>query len=306
LLTTTVNTGNQFLTPILNQNTTYFITVQNDSLCVSTTGKKVTVTVNNCALNGVIGVAKSVSTPQLRADGSQEVTYTIIVKNLGPIDLYNIVVSDNLKRTFPSPTQFTVVGNIIGTGELLTNNAFNGASDTILVETGRLNRNDADTIAFTVRITPNEKFGPFFNTAYVKATDSVQTLSTADASQDGTNPDPNNDLNPSEEAPTPLILTPPSPPEVFIPNGFSPNGDGLNDFLTIDNPKGYRLSLTIYNRWGNLIFEQKEYKNTWGGIAEKGIVVGEGVPDGTYYYILEYMDENSNSVERTGFITISR
>ncbi|MCU0442403.1 MAG: gliding motility-associated C-terminal domain-containing protein, partial [Bacteroidia bacterium] len=306
LLTINVNTGNQFVTPILSQNTTYFITVQNDSLCSSVIGKKVTVTVNDCNLNGVIGVAKSVSTPRLRADGTHEVTYTIVVRNLGSINLYNIVLSDNLKRTFPLPTQFAVVGTITGTGKLVTNNAFNGTSDTVLAETGRLNINEADTIAFTVRITPNERFGPFFNTAYVRGTDSAQTLLTDDASQDGTDPDPNNDLNPIENDPTPLILTPPSPPEVFVPNGFSPNGDGLNDFLTIDNPKGYRLSLTIYNRWGNLIFEQKEYKNTWGGIAEKGIVIGEGVPDGTYYYILEYMDENSNLIERTGFITISR
>jgi gliding motility-associated-like protein len=74
-----------------------------------------------------------------------------------------------------------------------------------------------------------------------------------------------------------------------MPQGFSPDGDGINDAYTIDGiekfPDNY---LRIYNRWGTLIFEEKGYKNTWKGTFEKGIGANnETLPTGTYFYVLE-------------------
>ncbi len=74
-------------------------------------------------------------------------------------------------------------------------------------------------------------------------------------------------------------------PEIFIPNIFTPNGDGQNDVFYILGLDGYVQSkLQIYNRWGNLVFENSNYLNNWDG---------GGCPDGVYYYILTLKDGTS-------------
>jgi len=91
--------------------------------------------------------------------------------------------------------------------------------------------------------------------------------------------------------------------EIFIPEGFSPNGDGVNDVFVIKGAERYDIKLQIFNRWGNLIYEDEHYKNTWNAVATIGILIGEGVPDGTYYYII---DLRNGKKPRVGFITIQR
>ena len=70
--------------------------------------------------------------------------------------------------------------------------------------------------------------------------------------------------------------------EITIPNVFTPNGDGKNDYLVIENLEYYPDNkIVIFNRWGNKIFEKEGYKNDWDG---------DGHSDGTYFYILELND----------------
>lgn len=67
--------------------------------------------------------------------------------------------------------------------------------------------------------------------------------------------------------------------DIFIPNTITPNGDGRNDQFKIPGIQKYPGSqLTVYNRWGNLIYQNKNYDNTWDG---------GGLREGVYYYILE-------------------
>ena len=85
--------------------------------------------------------------------------------------------------------------------------------------------------------------------------------------------------------------------EIFSPQGISPNGDGKNDRLVF---KGLYLRkipnhLSIYNRWGTLVYEMESYDNTFTGTS---------LPDGTYYYILDFFGKkptisNYLSVDRT-------
>jgi gliding motility-associated-like protein len=66
--------------------------------------------------------------------------------------------------------------------------------------------------------------------------------------------------------------------DIIIPNAFSPNGDGYNDFFVVKYLEIYPNSeLVIFNRWGNNIYSNANYKNDWDG---------ENQPDGTYFYIL--------------------
>lgn len=63
--------------------------------------------------------------------------------------------------------------------------------------------------------------------------------------------------------------------QIVIPNVFSPNGDGDNDTFYIDGIQGTNNKVRIFNRWGQVVFEANNYRNTWDG---------RNVPDGTYFY----------------------
>ncbi|MFY9163328.1 MAG: LamG-like jellyroll fold domain-containing protein [Aquirufa antheringensis] len=85
--------------------------------------------------------------------------------------------------------------------------------------------------------------------------------------------------------------------EIFAPQGISPNGDGKNDRFVF---KGLFLRkipnhLSIFNRWGTLVFEMESYDNSFTGTV---------LPDGTYYYVLDFFGKkptisNYLSVDRT-------
>lgn len=76
--------------------------------------------------------------------------------------------------------------------------------------------------------------------------------------------------------------------EVTIPEGFSPNGDGINDFFVIPEIFDFRsVTLKVWNRWGDIVFESDHYRNEWDGTCQSAFCLGNGtLPDGTYYYIL--------------------
>ncbi|HEX3009358.1 MAG TPA: gliding motility-associated C-terminal domain-containing protein [Bacteroidales bacterium] len=91
--------------------------------------------------------------------------------------------------------------------------------------------------------------------------------------------------------------------DVFIPEGFSPNGDGSNDFFIIKGADTFVVSLKVFNRWGNMVYESKHYKNDWDGFSNAGLILGTKLPDGTYYYIIDF---NNGEKEKIGYITINR
>lgn len=90
-----------------------------------------------------------------------------------------------------------------------------------------------------------------------------------------------------------------------IPSGFSPNGDGYNDFFVITNMERYPDALLkIYNRWGELVYEKKKYDNTWNGISNSDLIrMGEELPNGTYYYILDLKNDEKSL---NGFVVLRR
>jgi gliding motility-associated-like protein len=85
-----------------------------------------------------------------------------------------------------------------------------------------------------------------------------------------------------------------------VPNIITPNGDGLNDYLVIDDidPNNNQSELVVYNQWGDLVFKANPYKNDWGGQFKN-----QPLPDGTYYYVFT---REAGGTALAGFVTIFR
>ena len=92
--------------------------------------------------------------------------------------------------------------------------------------------------------------------------------------------------------------------DVFIPEGFSPDEDGSNDVFVIYGLKGQRVTLKVFNRWGNLVYESDNYQNNWDGTCTTGLILaGERLPESTYYYLVQIEGENET---RKGYLTLWR
>jgi len=74
---------------------------------------------------------------------------------------------------------------------------------------------------------------------------------------------------------------------LLIPNGITPNNDGYNDVWVITNSGACKsIKMTVFNRWGNIVYKDDNYTNNWSGTNSKG----DKLPQGTYYVIIELPD----------------
>ncbi|WP_370478270.1 MopE-related protein [Tamlana flava] len=90
---------------------------------------------------------------------------------------------------------------------------------------------------------------------------------------------------------------------IIVPNGFSPNDDGINDTWVIENITSFTRSIVkVYNRWGNKVFESHNYQNNWNGKSTEG---GSSIrlPVGAYLYIIELNEPGFKPVQ--GWIYIN-
>lgn len=86
--------------------------------------------------------------------------------------------------------------------------------------------------------------------------------------------------------------------ELVFPNGFSPNGDDVNQFFEILGAETYPNNiLSVFNRWGNKVFQANNYQNDWEGTFN-----GASLMNGTYFYVFE--DGAGNTY--TGYVYIQK
>lgn len=102
--------------------------------------------------------------------------------------------------------------------------------------------------------------------------------------------------------------------ELVVPTGFSPNGDGIQDYWRIQCIENYPdARVEVFNRWGNRVYERDNFGNSdihgttdawWDGSSSNKATFGSGkLPAGTYYYILDLRDGSS---PLSGFIFLNR
>lgn len=193
-------------------------------------------------------------------------TYTITVENKGNTDNTNVTVRDHLP---PNLTFLEIVSFSAGTA-----NHENGLVLWTLPELRFNNRKETLVIRVKSKVA-----GTAVNTASVKGGDPtlVDLVPYNDFSTD-----------------TKKIIG-----DIKVPNVITPNGDGKNDLFKIDGIELYKENtLAIFNRWGNEVFRSTQgYRNNWNG---------DGLSEGTYYYVLKLVSKENVESSVTGWITILR
>jgi len=85
--------------------------------------------------------------------------------------------------------------------------------------------------------------------------------------------------------------------DLFIPNTFTPNGDGKNDTFKIIGRESFdSIDLLIFNRWGNEVYKNRNYMDEWDG---------SGLNEGTYYYLI-VLKKGADQTTRKGWILLKR
>jgi uncharacterized repeat protein (TIGR01451 family) len=282
-----------------------------------------------------LGIAKSVDTLG-SADGSYLLTYKVIVKNFGAIELDSVQLTDDLADVFSNKTQYVLIGvpTLSDSSSLKINTSFDGDTvKTLLVASqSKLPAGASDTITFKVKVMNNDlEAQTYLNT--VNGTALSDTVLVSDKSTDGLAPDKNNDGNPGNDSePTGITIGPgvadTTAVNVIVYGGVSPNGDGLNDVLvikdkdnTVNLTEDDNISIFIYNRWGHLVFGSENYfkefpqdvdsnePNGWDGSSNTGVRLEKDkyVPDGTYYYVVSSTNPRLfGGKPYVNFITIKR
>ncbi|WP_046759095.1 T9SS C-terminal target domain-containing protein, partial [Kordia jejudonensis] len=194
------------------------------------------------------------------------IIFTITVTNLGGLNATAVEIMDIL----PTGYEFISADTSSGTYDISS-----GLWQIPLVATST-----SQTLSMTVKVLD---VNDYLNVASLTGLDQV---------------DANNDNDNAEATIDPQCLG--------IYNEFSPNGDGTNEFFTIDCISNYpNNTLEIYNRWGNIVYSKKGYNNTFDGTSNGRATIykEEKLPVGTYYYILDLGD---GSRKRAGWLYINR
>ena len=194
-------------------------------------------------------------------------------------------------------------------GLLTANASYNGNSDPNLTvpASSKIGPNSVYNVIFTINVFP-DTVTIISNSATGSAV-GTGSVTVRDTSNNGNNPDTNGNgvwNEPADNVPTVLII---EDQTYLIPEVFTPNDDGKNDLFVIKGIKGTENTLTVYNRWGNKVYKMENYDNTWNGMPNVGGTLGnQKLPQGTYYYILEFKGDQKkgkNEYKTTnGFVVL--
>ncbi len=87
-----------------------------------------------------------------------------------------------------------------------------------------------------------------------------------------------------------------------IPNVFTPNGDGSNEIFNIKSTGVKEISLQVFNRWGQKLYEFIGPKASWDGLTPNG----KEVPEGTYFYFVKATGFDDSKIEKHGTVNLFR
>jgi gliding motility-associated-like protein len=282
--------------------TTYSVAGVNSLGCIAV--QTIIIKVENCLTN-FLGITLAAGKPVLVNSNYYRINFTVTAANSASLDLNELILNNDLAGTFPSPITYTIsspptIKSV--NSKLQADNLFDGGAYKSLTRaTSTLSGSKRDTIEFSLLVDPHGTYR-IFNNSVTGTAKLFNGHVVTDSSNNGFVIDPDKDGNPTNNNEvTMLDLLPIS---FFAPEGFSPNNDGLFDRFEIKGLEGRKVHLTVYNRWGNKVYEHADYDNSWDGSSNvKGLSLGNGkLTQSTYYYILQFTDGNGET--KTGFVEI--
>lgn len=200
---------------------------------------------------------------------NDEIGFTMIAENFGPAIGTEVVVQDSLYANLSDPRSMTV--NIGKVSYDPVTRKITWRIDTLLV-------GQKDSLVIRVKVLSG---GQIKNGATVRAKQSDPVS--------GNNGSVVSNITGGQ------VLV--EGKEFFIPSVFTPNGDGKNDkFVILGLNRFPGSELIIYNRWGNVVYQSKDYKNDW---------TGNGLNEATYYYTLN-LKTTSGIQKMAGWVQILR
>jgi gliding motility-associated-like protein/uncharacterized repeat protein (TIGR01451 family) len=244
--------------------TGYTSSVQNPVIAAATMANagdySLTVTTNGCT--------SGTSTVTVVVTNCADLSVVKTVSSTHPIFGKTIVFTIVATNNGPNNSTSAEVNDVLQNGysfvsSTSTAGSYNAATSVWTI--GNLNSGASATLTITVTVVAG---GNYVNTAIIYS----------------------NDVDANMANNTSTVETIPS--DFFIPEGFSPNGDGVNDLFVIRGILNYsENTFMIFNRWGDKVFEASPYQNTWDGKCAKGLRMGgDELPTGTYFYILDLKD----------------
>jgi gliding motility-associated-like protein len=244
--------------------------------------------------NNIIHLQKIVDSGVLQSNLSYNFTFKLIVTNLTDLRLSNIIISDNLHNYVPISSEYHIVRNT-ATGGLKVNKYFNGNNNiNLTLDSSTLAPYAKDTLTLVMNLEPKGFTGAIKNIAAVNATTKWGTITMESSSL----------TKATETSKTPTNYNI-KEFKIFIPEGFSPNNDGINDYFIIVKPFNTKIDLEIYNRSGKIVYKNINYSNNWNGKGNYNNSERELEDDG-YYYSIKATDESGRVQVFKGFVLIQR
>jgi len=225
-------------------------------------------------------IVKTASKPVANHDGTFTWKYTISLYNDTPAAINSVQVEDNLDDVFKIKNCTYTVTSLIASGKLVANGFYNGSTVIkTLLDGATLAVGRRDSIQMEVRVNPDGQVDTLLlsNQAFFSGQTLENNGKTIYFNSIGTD----ENVATSAAEPTTTVL-----PEItmFIPDGFSPNGDGINDKFIITHTVSTKIDLEVYNRWGVLVYKSSDYQNDWDGTG-MGTFLGKELITGTYYCV---------------------
>jgi len=244
-------------------------------------------------LSSPVKVFKTVSAPVLQVDGSFNLNIYLKANNLTPAEIDSVVIDDDLSKVFPLTSNYNIL-SVSASGNLSSDITYNGNGNIhATITASKLAAMSSDSVIITVNLKPNGFSGTLNNTADISGKGQYgwfQDYST-DPAAGG-----------SAQVPTQFVIP---ALDIVIAGGLSPNNDGFNDKFIVTRPFGTKISLQVFNRWGNVVYKSDDYQNDWAGKGQ-GNFLGQDLPSGTYFYIIVAADATGGVRKFTGPITLVR
>jgi gliding motility-associated-like protein/uncharacterized repeat protein (TIGR01451 family) len=228
-------------------------------------------------------IVKYASKPVMKSDGTFAIRYTFVVNNSTPNKITDIQIDENLDKIFEGTGCTYHVHSLTGSQQFTVNSQFDGSTITkLLADKQSMTASTKDSVMIDLIVDTKGQALKITNTGTFTATlgNFIFTGTTN-----------------AVETQYPEV-------SINIPDVITPNGDGTNDYFVITHPSNLRVEFSVFNRWGNVIYQNDNYQNDWGGTGENS-VLGNELKDGTYYCSYKLIDKATAEVVLNGAKSIT-